>query len=57
MDLQKFDEMIDTCTSELLVCKLMKTKEAFKQKYDFEPEFEYGRDEKGHYVIRTSKRC
>ncbi len=22
----------------------------------FEPEFEYGRDEKGHYVIRTSKK-
>ncbi len=31
-------------------------KEAFKQKYDFEPNFEYGRDEKGHYVIRTSKK-
>ena len=57
VDLQKFDEMIDTVQRATCMQINEKQKEAFKQKYDFEPEFEYGRDEKGHYVIRTSKRC
>lgn len=56
MDLQKFDEMIDTVQRATCMQINEKQKEAFKQKYDFEPEFEYGRDEKGHYVIRTSKK-
>ena len=54
---QKFDEMIDTVQRATCMQINERQKEAFKQKYDFEPEFEYGRDEKGHYVIRTSKRC
>ncbi|KPU53402.1 DUF3909 family protein [Bacillus wiedmannii] len=56
MDLQKFDEMIDTVQRATCIQISAKQKEAFKQKYDFEPEFEYGRDEKEHYVIRTSKK-
>ncbi|HFJ9428582.1 DUF3909 family protein [Bacillus cereus] len=56
MDLQKFDEMIDTVQRATCMQINEKQKEAFKQKYDFEPEFEYGRDEKGHYVIRASKK-
>ena len=56
-NLQKFDEMIDTVQRATCMQINERQKEAFKQKYDFEPEFEYGRDEKGHYVIRTSKRC
>ena len=56
MDLQKFDEMIDT-VQRATCMQINEKQKAFKQKYDFEPEFEYGRDEKGHYVIRTSKRC
>ncbi|EJS59453.1 DUF3909 domain-containing protein [Bacillus cereus] len=56
MDLQKFDEMIDAVQQSTCVQINDKQKEAFKQKYDFEPSFEYGRDEKGHYVIRTSKK-
>ena len=56
MDLQKFDEMIDTVQRATCI-QINEKQKAFKQKYDFEPNFEYGRDEKGHYVIRTSKRC
>ncbi|CAM3827240.1 hypothetical protein BAQ48_24125 [Bacillus luti] len=56
MDLQKFDEIIDTVQRTTCVPINDKQKEAFKQKYDFEPSFEYGRDEKSHYVIRTSKK-
>ncbi|PFJ17324.1 hypothetical protein COD67_06425 [Bacillus cereus] len=56
MNLQKFDEMIDAVQQATCIQINEKQKEAFKQKYDFEPHFEYGRDEGGHYVIRTSKK-
>ncbi|EMA6341391.1 DUF3909 family protein [Bacillus cytotoxicus] len=56
MDLVKFDGMIDAVQRATCIPIDDKQKEAFKQKYDFEPEFEYGRDENNHYVIRTSKK-
>ncbi len=56
MNLEKFDGMIDAV--QRTTCMPINTKQqaAFKQKYDFEPTFEYGRDENNHYVIRTSKK-
>ena len=55
MDLQKFDEMIDTVQRATCMQINEKQKKLLNKNMIFEPEFEYGRDEKGHYVIRTSK--
>lgn len=57
MDLQKFDEMIDAVQRATCVQINEKQIEAFKQKYDFEPKFEYGRDEKGITLFELQKRC
>ncbi|MFJ8527683.1 DUF3909 family protein [Bacillus sp. NPDC094106] len=56
MNLEKFDGMIDAVQRVTCTPINDKQKAAFKQKYDFEPNFEYGRGENGHYVIRTSKK-
>lgn len=56
MNLEKFDGMIDTV--QRAICKPINDKQraAFNLKYDFDPAFEYGRDETGRYVIRTTKK-
>lgn len=55
MSLQRFDEIIDAAqraeTKEISSAQ----KKALHKKYNFEPRFEYGRDEEGRYVIRTTK--
>ncbi|PHB29320.1 hypothetical protein COE80_10615 [Bacillus pseudomycoides] len=56
MNLEKFDGMIDAVQRATCMPINDKQQAAFKQKYDFEPTFEYGRDESDHYVIRTSKK-
>ncbi|WP_459499649.1 DUF3909 family protein [Bacillus sp. C1] len=56
MDLKKFDGIIDAVQRTTCTPINDKQQAAFRKKYDFEPKFEYGRDENGHYVIRTSKK-
>ncbi|PGZ99415.1 hypothetical protein COE51_08985 [Bacillus pseudomycoides] len=55
MGLEKFDNIIDTVQSAETIHIHDKQLAAFKKKYNFEPVFEYGRDETGRYVIRTTK--
>ncbi|MDM5156231.1 DUF3909 family protein [Bacillus sp. DX1.1] len=56
MNLEKFDGMIDAVQRAKCIEINKKQRAAFKQKYDFEPSFEYGRDETRRYVIRTIKK-
>ncbi|CAG9610945.1 hypothetical protein BACCIP111899_00117 [Bacillus rhizoplanae] len=55
MGLEKFDNIIDTVQRAATIHINDKQLAAFKKKYSFEPVFEYGRDETGRYVIRTTK--
>lgn len=55
MSLERFDEVIDMVQRAQTTEISEKQKEALRKKYNFKPNFEYGRDEAGRYVIRTTK--
>jgi hypothetical protein len=55
VNLQRFDEIIDTVQRAQTEEISTQQKAALKKKYNFEPRFEYGKDEEGRYIIRTTK--
>lgn len=55
MSLNRFDEIIDTVQRAQTFMINERQKSELCKKYKFHPQFEYGRDEEGRYVIRTTK--
>lgn len=55
MSLERFDEMIDAVQCAHTKQLNPKQQEAFWHSYRFRPDFEYGRDQAGRYIIRATQ--